>query len=156
MRIIADTDLRHFQFWSGAVDNANQLSLEQLDEVEAILEDAYPDGMTDTQINDLFWVEFDTIKEWIGLKLQESDFEYLVDESHMVLSNGAEVELSTSQDWAGSIYLDGEVTFEDADGEEQTISDSVEFDVENYDKDEAEACLRKAMEELKDALESEL
>ena len=39
---------------SGAKDNAETLTSEQLDMVESILEDAYPDGMEDTQINDFF------------------------------------------------------------------------------------------------------
>lgn len=69
MKIVSDISLRNFQFWSGAKDTAAELTVEQLDQVEAILEDLYPDGMTDTQINDLFWFESDTIREWVGIKL---------------------------------------------------------------------------------------
>lgn len=46
---------------------------EQFDQVEAILEDLYPDGMTDTQINDLFWFEEDTIREWLDLPTEEQE-----------------------------------------------------------------------------------
>lgn len=66
MRIVTETNLRYFEFWSGAKDTAECLTLEQLDEIEAILEECYPDGMTDTEVNDIFWFERDTIAEWLG------------------------------------------------------------------------------------------
>ena len=68
MKVYSEINLRDFEFWSGAKLNAETLTSEQLDIVESILEDAYPDGMEDTQINDLFWFEFDTIREWLGIK----------------------------------------------------------------------------------------
>ena len=73
MRVISDIALRNFDFWSGARDHAADFTLEQLDQVEAILEDAYPDGMTDTEINDLFWFEPETIREWLGIEDEDED-----------------------------------------------------------------------------------
>lgn len=67
MKIVSEMSLKDFQFWSGAKDTAAELTVEQLDQVEAILEDLYPDGMTDTQINDIFWFERNTIHEWLGI-----------------------------------------------------------------------------------------
>ena len=67
MKIYSDESLRNFDFWSGAYDNAKELSYEQLDQIEAILEDAYPEGMSATELNDLFWFDFDTVLSWIGL-----------------------------------------------------------------------------------------
>lgn len=66
MRIISDISLKDFGFWSGARDCADQLTDEQFDQVEAVLEDMYPDGMTDTQLNDIFWFEPDSVYEWAG------------------------------------------------------------------------------------------
>ena len=71
MKIYSEKSLRNFEFWSGAKENANELTGTQLDEVETILEDLYPEGMDETQINDLFWFEFDTIKEWLGITDEE-------------------------------------------------------------------------------------
>lgn len=68
MKIYSEKSLRNFEFWSGAVETAHTLTMEQLDEVEAILEDSYPDGMDETEINDLFWFEEDTIAEWLGFE----------------------------------------------------------------------------------------
>ena len=67
MKIITEQPLRDFQFWSGAKDNAKELTYEQCDELESMLDDMYPDGLTDTQLNDLMWFEFDTIKEWLNI-----------------------------------------------------------------------------------------
>ena len=66
MRIYSDTSLRNFEFWSQAYDNATELSYEDLDVIEGILEEQYPDGMDATELNDLFWHDFDTVLEWIG------------------------------------------------------------------------------------------
>lgn len=75
MIITDEISLRHFQFWSGAKDNALELTLEQLDEVESILESTYPEGIDATSLNDLFWFEFDTIKEWLGIEEEEEEEE---------------------------------------------------------------------------------
>lgn len=73
MKIYTEQSLRNFQFWSGAKDFACELTDKQFDQVEAILEDLYPDGMTDTQINDLFWFEEETIREWLDLPTEEQE-----------------------------------------------------------------------------------
>lgn len=66
MKIISDISLKDFGFWSGAKDTAEQLTDEQFDQVEAVLEDLYPDGVTDTELNDIFWFEPNKIYEWAG------------------------------------------------------------------------------------------
>ena len=66
MKIISDISLKDFGFWSGAKDTAEQLTDEQFDQVETVLEDLYPDGMTDTELNDIFWFESNKIYEWAG------------------------------------------------------------------------------------------
>ena len=54
-----------------AKDNADELTIEQLDELESMLDELYPDGMTETQLNDLMWFDFDTIKNWLGIEEDE-------------------------------------------------------------------------------------
>ena len=73
MKIYSEENLRNFDFWNGANENASELTNVQLDEVENILEDLYPEGMDKTEINDLFWFEFDTIKEWLGITDEEEE-----------------------------------------------------------------------------------
>lgn len=68
MVITSETSLSNFQFWSGAVENANSLTCEELDDLEKIFEDLYPDGMSDTQINDIMWFDFEWVCEALGLE----------------------------------------------------------------------------------------
>lgn len=56
MTIKTEQSLRYFDFWSGAKSNAAMMTAEELDSVENELEAMYPEGMTDTEINDLFLV----------------------------------------------------------------------------------------------------
>lgn len=73
MEIYAEKALRDFEFWGGADSNASELTDEQLDAVESILEDIYPEGMEESAINDLFWFEFDTVLEWLGMETEEDE-----------------------------------------------------------------------------------
>lgn len=75
MKIYKEESLSNFGFWSGAKENASELTSGQLDEVENILEGMYPEGMDETQINDFFWFDFDTIKEWLGITDEEDEEE---------------------------------------------------------------------------------
>lgn len=66
-----NTRLTDFKFWSGAKDHSFTYS--ELQEIESTLEDIYPDGMEETQVNDLFWFEEEAICEWIGIDY-ENDY----------------------------------------------------------------------------------
>ena len=72
MRVINEISLSDFDFWSGAADRAAVLTDDQFDQIEAIFEDMNPDGMTDTEINDIFWFEEETIAEWLGFESFEA------------------------------------------------------------------------------------
>ena len=73
MKLYSETGLSSFNFWSGAKDNAAELTDDQLEAVESMLEDIYPDGMEETALNDLFWFDFDTVKEWLGISDSEEE-----------------------------------------------------------------------------------
>ena len=73
MKIYQEMSLQNFEFWSGARWTAEKLTPEELDTIEEMLEDIYPEGMDETTINDIFWFEEDTIAEWLGY----TDFEEL-------------------------------------------------------------------------------
>ena len=66
MKITSEISLRNFEGWSGAVDTLNTLTDEQKDNLETILEELYPDGMDETNLNDLLRFEDDAIAEWLG------------------------------------------------------------------------------------------
>ena len=71
MKIYTEKSLQDFEFWSGAKANAEALTSEQLETIEAILEEIYPEGMDETRINDIFWFDFDQVREWLGLEPEE-------------------------------------------------------------------------------------
>ena len=66
MKVIEEIGLSSFEFWAGAKHTAAQLSYGELDMVEEALEEIYPEGLTATQINDLFWFDEDFILKLIG------------------------------------------------------------------------------------------
>lgn len=65
MKIYKEESLSNFEFWSGAEDRAEKLTDKELNQIEAILEDLYPDGMNETELNDFFWFDFETVLGWI-------------------------------------------------------------------------------------------
>lgn len=69
MKISKELDLVNFEFWSGAKDH--NFSYSELKEIEFILDDIYPDGCDETQINDIFWFEEEWLCESIGLDYDE-------------------------------------------------------------------------------------
>lgn len=72
MTITYELDLNSFQAWSGAKDTLERVINEgKCDLLEQILEDTYPDGMTETELNDLLWFEPETIYEWLGIRSEE-------------------------------------------------------------------------------------
>ena len=77
MKIYKDESLSNFEWWSGAVATADRIweerGTEGWNELEAILEDAYPDGMDETELNDLLWFEPETVYEWLGIGDEEED-----------------------------------------------------------------------------------
>ena len=66
MKIYRDVSVKEFEFWAGAKDTVKYLTEEDLDMMESVLEDLYPDGMSETDLNDFFWFEDDNIAEWLG------------------------------------------------------------------------------------------
>ena len=57
-------DLNDFDFWSGAVSRWEEiLELGLEDDVMAMIEDQYPDGLTEIELNDLIWFGFDDFIE---------------------------------------------------------------------------------------------
>ena len=75
MKIYKEESLCNFKWWCGAVATAERIwekrGEEGWDELEAILEDVYPDGIDETALNDLFWFDADAVYEWLGIDDEE-------------------------------------------------------------------------------------
>ena len=60
--------LDDYEPWSGAVDLWEEIQeADKVDELEFMLEDCYPEGLTVTQLNDILWFESDWVREQLGL-----------------------------------------------------------------------------------------
>jgi hypothetical protein len=66
MKIYMDVPLTQFEFWAGAKDTVKYLTDDELEQIEQILEEIYPEGLSEEELNDLFWLAEDTIAEWLG------------------------------------------------------------------------------------------
>ena len=75
MIIIKEERLENFKFWSGACYLAEKLTSEEFDIVEELLEELYPNGMEETQVNDFFWFEGDTIAQALGYEDEDAFIE---------------------------------------------------------------------------------
>lgn len=61
MIVTRDISLREFEPWQGAIPTYEALSVEELDQLESELELQYPDGIDETELNDLFWFHEDFV-----------------------------------------------------------------------------------------------
>lgn len=72
MKITSEKSLFNFDFWSGAETTANELTNKEFNIIEAQLEDLYPDGIDETQLNDIFWFEQDFVAQMLGYDTWEA------------------------------------------------------------------------------------
>lgn len=67
MRIINETSLTDFRWWGGAELNACMLTESELNMLDDMLIELYPNGMNETLLNDVMWFEFDFVCDLLGL-----------------------------------------------------------------------------------------
>jgi len=81
MKIYTEISLEEFEAWSGAVDTLERIrNAGKCDLLESVLEDAYPDGMDETQLNDILWFEDEWCYEMCGLRT-ESEIRQEIEEA---------------------------------------------------------------------------
>ena len=71
MTITKEIRLTQFEFWSGGKQFAEKLTYSELNKLEDYIEDFFIDGITETDINDLFWFEDELICEWLDLDIAD-------------------------------------------------------------------------------------
>ena len=72
MTITYELDLNRFEAWSGAKETLERIQREgKCEELENVLEGLYPDGMTETELNDLLWFDSESVYEWLGIRSEE-------------------------------------------------------------------------------------
>ncbi len=126
MRIYSELDLNTFEAWSGAISTLDRIKNAGMCEaLENILEDLYPDGMSDTELNDLLWFEPDMVFKWLGMRTEEQ----------------IESEIQEAEDELESLQTD----FEE-DAEDMTPEERAELYHDDYESDIDE--LKSRIDEL--------
>ena len=69
MKIITETSLFNFDAWSGAVDTKERIINEGKEaEFEQLIDELYPDGLSNTELNDLLRFDDKWIYETLGIE----------------------------------------------------------------------------------------
>ena len=76
MKIVSEIGLEEFNAWSGAVTTKERIIEEGKErEFENLIEECYPEGLTDTELNDLLWFEYEWILDSLGIVDKEEEEE---------------------------------------------------------------------------------
>ena len=67
MKMYNETSLTVFRWWGGAELNARMLSFSELDMLDDILTELYPNGIDSTMLNDAMRFDFVNICDLLGL-----------------------------------------------------------------------------------------
>lgn len=74
MKIYKEINLESFEAWGDAIGTLDKVrEAGKCDELESIIEELYPDGMSETDFNDLLWFEPETVYEWLGIEEEEEE-----------------------------------------------------------------------------------
>lgn len=69
MKITKEINLEDFEAWSGARDTLDAIiKAGKAQDMEAIIEDIYPDGIDETSLNDWLWFDAEQIYEMLGME----------------------------------------------------------------------------------------
>ena len=142
MKIYSEISLENFEAWSGAVNTLDRIrNAGKCDILESVLESEYPDGLSETELNDLLWFDPDWCYEACGMR-SESEIRAELEE--------AEEEL---EDLKQNYADDCELIDEESEEDEVVAEDrKQECWIRDY-KDDADA-LEEKIAELKEELEN--
>ena len=133
MTITYELDLNSFQAWSGAKDTLDRIQREgKCAELENILEELHPDGMTETELNDLLWFDSESVYEWLGIRSEEQ----------------IEREIKEAEEELAEVQSNLE---DDLDDDELTTEERAEI-IESYQPDINE--IKERITDLKEELEN--
>ena len=133
MTITYELDLNSFQAWSGAKDTLDRIQREgKCAELENILEELYPDGMTETELNDLLWFDSESVYEWLEIRSEEQ----------------IEKEIKEAEEELAEVQSNLE---DDLDDDELTTEERAEI-IESYQPDIDE--IKERIADLKEELEN--
>lgn len=69
-----NTTLSNFNAWSGAIETKERIIEEgKEDNFDQLIEELYPDGLSETSLNDILWFDEEWIFEMLGISDEEED-----------------------------------------------------------------------------------
>ena len=72
MKITTELSIRDFKAWSGAVDTKKKIiDNNMVEEFDQLIEEIFPEGISDTYLNDLLWFDASWILETLGISEAE-------------------------------------------------------------------------------------
>jgi hypothetical protein len=71
MKIISETSIADFKAWSGAVETKRAIvDAGKEAEFDALIKEFWPDGLTNTELNDMLWLD-ESLLERLGISEDE-------------------------------------------------------------------------------------
>jgi hypothetical protein len=72
MKIISELSIINFESWSGATDTKKRIIEEsKVVEFDSYIEKCFPDGLTNTELNDILWFDSENVFEYLGISEEE-------------------------------------------------------------------------------------
>ena len=69
MKLHTETNLLSFDAWSGAKETKETIvQNNKADDFDSLIEELYPDGLSETDLNDLLWFDDAFIFEALGIR----------------------------------------------------------------------------------------
>jgi hypothetical protein len=76
MEAFNETTLADFDAWSGAKDTKQTiLDNNKGDKFNSLIEELYPDGLSETKLNDILWFDSEWVFESLGISEEEEEEE---------------------------------------------------------------------------------
>lgn len=74
MKVYQEISIRNFEAWNGAVATKDLIiDHDKADEFDALIEELYPDGIDETQLNDILWFDDEWVLESLGIEEEDED-----------------------------------------------------------------------------------
>ena len=72
MKLTKELSIENFEAWSGAVATKEMIiNNNMVAEFDCMIEELYPDGLSETELNDILWFEDEWICETLGIDIEE-------------------------------------------------------------------------------------
>lgn len=69
-------DFIHYKPWGGAIDTYELIDYHnKLDELDELITECYPDGLTETELNDILWFDSEWVLISLGIEVDNDELE---------------------------------------------------------------------------------